>query len=132
MRARAGFTILEAAVAIAIVGTISIAALAAFSADLRAAHRAQDVLPASALAEERIASLEISDPADLAMLPDSLARGNFAPPFERYRWTASAEPVRGDRWLYDFNVRVSWDAGDYTLSRRRFRPPPVGGGLVPR
>lgn len=130
MRARPGFTILEAAVAIAIVGTISIAALAAFSADLRAAHRAQEVLPAVALAEERLANLEIADPARLAMLPDSLARGTFQPPFERYSWTASAEEVRGDRWLYELGVRITWENGEYALSRRRFRPPPVGP--VPR
>ena len=126
MRARRGFTVLEAAVAVAIIGMISIGALAAFSADLRAAQRAQDLLPASALAEERLAALELADPTRLAMLPDSLTRGRFGPPFERYEWTASARPVRGERSLYDFAVRVRWETGEYTLARRRFRPPPVG------
>lgn len=129
MRARAGFTLLEAAVAIAIIGIISIAALSAFSADLRAAQRVQELLPASALAEERMAALELADPTRLSMLPDSLLRGRFPAPFESYEWTASAAPVRGERWLYDFNVHVRWADGDYALDRRRFRPPPVG--LVP-
>jgi prepilin-type N-terminal cleavage/methylation domain-containing protein len=128
MRARRGFTLLEAAVAVAIVGMISVGALAAFSADLRAAQRSQEVLPASALAEERLAALELAEPTRLAMLPDSLKRGRFAPPFERYEWMATASPVRGERYLYDFTVRVQWDSGGaaFTLARRRFRPPPVG------
>jgi prepilin-type N-terminal cleavage/methylation domain-containing protein len=126
MRARAGFTLLEAAVAIAIVGIISIAALSAFSADLRAAQRAQELLPASALAQERMAALELADPTQLSTLPDSLLRGRFSAPFERYEWTAFAAPVRGERWLYDFNVHVRWADGDYSLDGRRFRPPPTG------
>lgn len=125
MRARNGFTILEAAVAIAIVGLISIGALAAFNADLRAALRAREMLPAGALAEERLAALELADPTRLAVLPDSLSRGRFAAPFESYAWTATAKPVRGERHLYDFAVRISWDTGEYSLSRLRYRPPPV-------
>jgi type II secretory pathway pseudopilin PulG len=127
VRARRGFTILEAAVAVAIVGMISIGALGAFNADLRAAQRSQELLPASALAEERLAVLELAEPTRLAMLPDSMTRGRFATPFERYEWNATARPVRGERSLYDFTVRVRWDNGEYTLARRRFRPPPAGG-----
>jgi prepilin-type N-terminal cleavage/methylation domain-containing protein len=137
MRARAGFTLLEAAVAIAIVGIISIAALSAFSADLRAAQRAQELLPASALAQERMAALELADPTQLSTLPDSLLRGRFSAPFERYEWTAFAAsalfygpgcpaPGGAQRWLYDFNVHVRWADGDYSLDGRRFRPPPTG------
>ena len=126
MRARRGFTLLEAAVAMAIVGMISVGALSAFGADLRAAQRAQEMLPAAALAEERLAVLELADPSWLAMLPDSLARGRYAPPFERYEWTATAVPVRGERSLYEFAVRVRWDGGEYSVARRRFRPPAVG------
>lgn len=126
MRARHGFTVLEAAVAVAIIGMISVGALAAFGADLRAAQRSQELLPAAALAEERLAALELAEPTRLAMLPDSLRRGRFTAPFERYEWTASATPVRGERALYDFTVRVRWESGDYSLARRRYRPPPVG------
>lgn len=126
MRARPAFTVLEAAVAIAIVAMVSIGALAAFSGDLRAAQRAREMIPAAALAEDRIAALELADPLRLAMLPDSLSRGRFAEPFGAYAWTASATPVRGERHLYDFVVRVRWDAGEYSLRRRRYRPPPAG------
>jgi type II secretory pathway pseudopilin PulG len=126
MSSKRGFTVLEAAVAIAIVGMISIAALAAFSGDLRAAHRAGELLPAAALAEDRLASLELAPPAWLTMLPDSLARGRFAAPFAGHEWTASAKPVRGERHLYDLAVTVRWEGGAYSLARRRYRPPPVG------
>lgn len=126
MGARAGFTLLEAAVAVAMVGMISVGALAAFGADLRGAQKAQEILPASALAEERMAELELVDPARLRFLPDSLRRGSFTAAFERYDWTASATPVRDERWLFELTVRVQWENGEYVLSRRRFRPPPVG------
>lgn len=126
MPAKRGFTVLEAAVAVAIVGMVSIGALAAFSGDLRAAQRAREVLPAAALAEERLAALELADPMRLAMLPDSLSRGRFPEPFNVYSWTASATPVRGERHLFDLAVRVQWEWGEYRLQRRRYRPPPAG------
>jgi type II secretory pathway pseudopilin PulG len=127
MRDRAGFTILEAAVATAMVGMISVGALAAFGADLRAAQKAQELLPASVLAEERMADLELADPARLRLLSDSLRRGSFTAGFERYEWSASATPVRDERWLFELVVRVQWENGEYVLNRRRFRPPPAGG-----
>jgi type II secretory pathway pseudopilin PulG len=120
---RRGFTILEAAVAVALVGMISVGALAAFGADLRASQRVSSLLPARSLAEERLTALELADATHLAILPDSLARGRFAPPFERYEWTASAKPVRGERWLYVLSVHVRWEDGAYVLTRSRFRPP---------
>ena len=126
---RCGFTVLEAAVAVAIIGMISISALAAFSAALRVSQRSQELLPAAALAEERLAAVELAEPTRLAMLPDSMTRGRFRAPFERYEWTATARRVRGERSLYDFVVRVRWDSGEYALARRRFRPPPAG--MVP-
>lgn len=126
MDLRRGFTILEAAVAMGIVGMISIAALAAFSGDLRASQRAREVLPAAALAEERLSAIEVSDPRRLATLADSLAHGRFGEPFAAYEWRANVTPVRGERWLYDIQVRVRWESGEYVLARRRYRPPPAG------
>src|SRR5215217_6870753 len=82
--ARAGFTLLEAVVALAIVGTIAIAVLGSFGAELRTASRVRDALPAVTLAEEQLARLSSADAATLAMLPDSLARGEFIAPFADY------------------------------------------------
>jgi len=79
-RARAGFTLLEATVAMTIVGIVGAGALAAFGADLRAADRARQMLPAVALAQDRMAILDLADAHTLRVLPDSMARGSFSRP----------------------------------------------------
>src|SRR4249919_107395 len=67
---RRGFTLLEAAVAMTIISIVSVAALGAFGADLRAADRAQQMLPAAALAQDRVAAIERLGPALGLGLPD--------------------------------------------------------------
>lgn len=133
-RGRAGFTLLEATVAVAIIGLVAVGALAAFAADSRASSKANELLPAAALAEERLARLELADVRELDMLPDSLAHGQFDEPFGDYAWSASASPVRDELALYDFSATVTWSGGSYTLHRRRYRPAPtssLGTGFVP-
>ena len=119
---RAGFTLLEAAVAMTIVGLIGVGSLAAFGADLRAATRSQQLLPAAALAQERMQMLELLDAQKVRMLPDSIAHGTFLPPFEPYHWESVAKEVRGEVALLEFVVTVRWDDGAFTLSERRYRP----------
>ena len=132
LRLRRGFTLLEAAVAMAIVGVIALAALGAYAAELRAAGKARQALPAVSLAEERLAAIDLLPAGELRALPDSLARGRFGPPFERYEWTATVRRareagrgMRGLRDLYDVRVEVRWPEGLYTLDARRYRPLPA-------
>jgi prepilin-type N-terminal cleavage/methylation domain-containing protein len=120
--ARPGFTLLEAAVAMAIIGVVSIGALGAFAADLRAASRAQLLLPAAVLARERMSVLELPDAQTIRMLPDSLARGTFAAPFDAYSWRASSKEVRGEPALIELKVGVEWNGGSFGITERRFRP----------
>lgn len=119
-----GFTLLEAVVALAIIGSTAVGVLGAFSANLRAADRARIALAASTLARTRLARLEIATARELASLPDSLARGTFAPPLERFHWSASSLAVLGEPDLYDLRVRVSWADGESELRTRRSRPVP--------
>src|SRR5918999_2456349 len=91
---RRGFTLLEAAVAMAIVGVIALAALGAYAAELRAADKARQALPAVSLAEERLAAIDLTGARELRSLPDSLARGRFPAPFEQYEWTATVRRAR--------------------------------------
>ena len=121
-RARRGFTLLEAAVAMMIIGIIGASALGAFGAELRAADRARQMLPAAALGLERLAALDLVDAHALRMLPDSLSRGSFVKPFENYAWRASAREVRGESALVEINVRIEWSEGSYSVSERRYRP----------
>lgn len=109
-----------------IVGLVATGALGAFGAELRAAARAQEALPAAALAEERLARLELIDVRQFSALPDSLATGRFDAPFSGYEWRASLTPVAHEVSLYEMTVIVQWSSGSYTLARRRFRPAPSG------
>ena len=124
MRGRRGFTLLETAVAMTIIAVVSIGAMAAFGADLRAADRARQLLPASSLAAERMAILELADPMTLRALPDSMSRGSFAAPLDRYTWVARSREVRGEPSLVELEVAVSWPDGEYVLAQRRYRPLP--------
>ena len=124
-RSRAGFTVLEAAVALAIIGMTAVGVIGAFGADLRGAERARDQLTATSLAQSQLARLEIADARELSSLPDSLARGTFAPPLDRYRWTAGSAAVPGEPDLYELRVAVEWTDGRAELRSRRFRPVPL-------
>jgi type II secretory pathway pseudopilin PulG len=122
MTARRGFVLLEAVIALLIVSTFGIAALGALGGRLRGADAVERTLTARALAEDRFAAVELL-PGIPQPLPDTLARGAFAAPFDEYHWTAATRPVRGEENLYDVVVTVTWDDGNYALFGRLFRPP---------
>jgi hypothetical protein len=111
-----------------IIGVVSVGALGAFGADLRAASRTQGLLPAAALARERMSVLELVDAQTVRMLPDSLAHGTFAAPFGAYGWRASSKEVRGEPGLVELTVNVEWEGGSFGISERRFRPQLTSGG----
>ncbi len=125
-RNRGGFTILEAVVALAIVGLAGVSALEALGGELRAADRTAEAYAASALAQDRLAAVGLLAPRDFARLPDSLRRGTFAPPFAAYQWTATAEPVLGERELYEVTVSIASDRSNYAVTTRIYRPVLVG------
>ena len=124
MRARSGFSLLEAVVALAIVGVTAVGALASVGAELRAADDARTTLEAEALAVYRMSTLEMLTADQLQRIPDSLARGTFDPPFERYRWTASSEPVMGEEGLSEVQLDIHWKGGTFPLRTLLFRPSP--------
>ena len=103
---RRGFTLIEAAVAIAIVGLAATAALDAMAASLRATEKARWALQADALARERLHAVAILEGADLESLPDSVAAGRFGSGFEDFEWRTEAKPVSGQLGLYDVRVVV--------------------------
>lgn len=105
-----------------IVGVVSAAALGAFAADLRAADQAQRMLPAVALAQDRLTALETAVVPLFDALPDSLARGQFDAPFDEYSWTASVRAVRALPGLSRLKVTVSWRTGSFSLAEQRYDP----------
>jgi len=128
---RPGFTLLEATVAMVVLGTVAIGALAAFAAEARAAARANALAPAAALARERLSRLELLDAHALRTLPESLSRGSEALGTQSYEWSATAHAVAGESDLYDLAVEVRYEDGRYALRTRSFRPAVTGvqGGI---
>jgi len=122
-RARAGFTALEAAVALAIVGLSAVAVLTAFGGHTRAAVQVQRQLEASALAQDVMARVRLVETLELDPLADSLARGRFEAPFEAYAWTARVSRVAAHEDLFEIAVQVTTEGGEFDLQSRRFAPP---------
>ena len=121
-RQRAGFTMLEALVALAIVGLVCVGVLGAYGAAMRADVVAADRLPLASLAVERMTAVDLTT-GSLARLPDSLARGTFAPPYGSATWEMETARVSHTDGLFDVTVRVR-DGGDLlTLRTRRYRAP---------
>ena len=121
-RRRSGFTLLEATIAVMIVGMAAAAVLSSLGTTLRTATRARQGLEAEALASQRLARATLLDRDDLAHLPDSIARGHFAPPYAAYEWRTTSAEVRGEPDLFDVAVDVSWPDGRYSLPTRLYRP----------
>ena len=117
-----GFTLLEALIAVVIVGLAAAAALETVGAELRTATRARHALHASALAEHRLETIRVLPVPELRSLPDSVRRGTFAAPLERYGWTAAVREVAGEPGLYDAEVVVRWEGGSFPLQTRLYRP----------
>ena len=121
-RMRRGFTMLEAIVALAIVGLVCVGVLGAYGGAIRADVLAADRLPLAALAAERIAAVDL-DAGSLQRLPDSLARGAFAAPYASATWETETRRVEQTDGLYDVIVRVHDGTDVYTLRTRRYRAP---------
>ena len=120
-----GFSLLEAVVALAIVGLAAVAALSAFAMELRTAGQAAHALEAEALAQSRLAAVRLLQRSELEPLPDSLRNGRFPAPLEGYQWQASSEKVSGKEDLFQVSVAVRWDDGSYSLAGRLYRPRPL-------
>jgi type II secretory pathway pseudopilin PulG len=122
MSRREGFSLLEAVVALSLVGSVSIATLAAFSAQLRTSQRALVGLEAQALAEDRLARVRLVGQDEIAHLPDSLRGGRFAMPWDRFTWKTTTRELIDRPSLFEAKTEVSWDGGSYELATRLYRP----------
>lgn len=123
----AGFTLLEAVVALTILAMVGIASLRTLGVELRTADRANKSLEAAALAQDRLARVRLLSAEELEFLHDSIARGVFDPPFGAYRWDASAKESFDEPGLYDVAVRIEWSDGAYDLETRVYRTRRAGG-----
>ena len=124
---RRGFLLLEAAVALLIIGLVAGAALELYGAQLRAARRGPELLTATTLAQDRLAAVQLLEPEQLTRIPDSVANGRFRPPFADYRWRTSAARTKEHQDdLYDIRVQVTWSGGAVVLATRLYAPLTAG------
>ena len=121
---RRGFTLLEAAAALIIIGMSSAAALGAAASDMRTATRVRHALTAEALADQRLAVLRLLPREQLLSLPDSLARGDFPMPLNEYHWRATSALARGAQDAFELRVAVEWNGGAHALATRHYSPRP--------
>ena len=119
-----GITLLEAVVAIAIVGMTSVAALESVGGEMRTAERARRAIEVEALATSRLEFMDLLTDRELQSLPDSVEKGTFAAPLNEYSWTTTSSPVSEQPGLYDVRVNVSWANGRYSLRTYLYRTPP--------
>lgn len=118
---RAGFTLLEAVIALAILGIAVVSMIASLSAGLRAGSGAETRMTEVVLADMRM--------SELAALPvESLRRyaepqvGRFGPPFSAYEWRALVRPAAAATGLMNAAVVVHGPGGEYVLETAFYRP----------
>lgn len=123
-RRRSGISLLEAVVAVAIVGMTSVAALEAVGSDLRTAERARRAVEVEQLATSRLEVMNLLTDQELQALPDSISSGTFSKPLDEYSWKTTSAPVSDQAGLYDVRLTVVWPAGSYTVRTYAYRTPP--------
>jgi hypothetical protein len=119
--ARAGFTVLEAMVALLILGVALTPLLSSVSAAAREEGRTRATHEAVALAEERMAGLALV-PADSILAYRTPRTGWFPPPFGGYRWRALLRFDAATPALVRGAVLVEWRGGSYSLETVFHRP----------
>jgi len=126
-RAEAGLLLLEAMVALVLLGLAVVAMLQLLSGAADAAVRARGHTEALALAQSEMDRLVSS--AAVGSLAAEGTEGAFPPPFERYRYVVTRARV-GEQRLIEIRVRITWPkpgAGTLELVTRTASPPKEAG-----
>jgi type II secretory pathway pseudopilin PulG len=116
-------SLIEAIAALAIVGATSVGALAVAGAGVRTAEQARRAHEVQALVREQLARVELARDEELLLLPDSLAAGPFAPPFDDYRWEMAVRPDARYNGLFRIELVVRWDDGAFVTESAIYRRP---------
>ena len=129
---RAGFVLLEAIVALAIISLISLGLLQARGQQIRVATQARELLTAQALAEDRLATLRLLNYENLEQPADSVLAGAFPAPFEDFSWMTTVEVLEDEYDLFSVDIVVTGPAERFLLGTLVHRPRAIlgaaGGG----
>jgi len=121
---RKGISLLEAVVAIAIVGLTSVSALEAVGGDMRTAERARRAIVVEALAGSRLEFMDLLTDRELQALPDSVESGKLPAPLDEYSWKTTSAPLSDQAGVYAVRVTIDWPAGSYVVRTYQYRQPP--------
>lgn len=125
MTSRAGISLFEAVVAIAIVGMTAVGALESVGAGMRTAEKSKRAVEAEALASSRLELMDLLNDQQLQALPDSVASGKFDKPLDEYSWKTTSAPVADQAGVYDIRVDVTWPTGTYEVKTYMYRQPAI-------
>ncbi len=133
-RQEEGILLLEALIGLAIIGIVTISLLAATVSQVRSAGKADVLLTAAALAQDRLAAIQFLDQEGFSRPPDSLLAGTFPAPFDEFTWTAEVEESDGEYDLYAVSIIVTGRGEWFPLETLLHRPPLTaqvaeGGGM---
>lgn len=123
LRARSGISLLEAVVAVAIVGMTAVGALESVGSGMRTAEKSKRALEAEALASSRLEFMDLMSERELQSLPDSVAKGTFPKPLDEYTWTTTSSPLDEQAGVFDVRVTVTWPTGSYGVKTYIYRQP---------
>lgn len=126
-RADAGFTLIEAMVALAILGLTLVTLLAATSQALQAEGKATRYLEAVTLAEAKMNEITSLPLPTLLRLQEPVG-GSFSGDLDGFRWTAAVRRVENAQNLYRAAVAVRWDEGQFDLETTLYRLTRIGAG----
>lgn len=124
-RRRSGISLLEAVVAIAIVGMTAVSALESVGAGMRAAEKSRRAIEAEALATSRLEFMDFMSDRQLQALPDSVQSGKWLAPLDEYSWKTTSAPLNDQAGVYDVRITVAWPTGSYTLKTYAYRQPQI-------
>jgi type II secretory pathway pseudopilin PulG len=125
MTSRKGVSLLEAVVAVTIVGMTAISALEAVGSDMRTAERSRRAIEVEALATSRLQFMNLLTDQELQSLADSVSKGTFPAPLNEYSWKTTSAPLSEQAGVYVVHVTIDWPSGSYVVRTYAYRRPPL-------
>jgi len=122
-----GFTLLEAMIALAIFAVVGMACLETYLMSARHAYIINREQKHLLLARWKIEELRVEGTEDVGE-----KNGIFPQPFENYEWEVSLSDISIADTEYDvtfvpYNLKVSWEGGEYTLTTPFIKAESGGG-----
>lgn len=120
---RAGATLLEAVVSIAILSVAMVSLMGILAQHVDGRRRAEGRVRAAYLAEQRLEIIRALDAEELRRMIGEESDGAFASPFDSFRWRATVRSADDARGLVEVDVLVEWEGGRFPISTLMYRPP---------